>query len=326
MADQVLITTVPFGALDRRPLQSLESAGVPYLINALGRRLKQEELADMIGDASVPIAGTEPITKRVMDRAHNLRLITRVGIGLDNVDLAAARERGILVAYTPDAPSPAVAELTVGLMLALARSILHADRGIRNGSWHRFMGRRIGEMTVGIIGVGRVGKRVVRLLTGFGCPLLAHDIAPELDFGGAHGVEWMVKDGLYRASDIITVHLPLTPSTRNLITRYEMETMRRGAFIVNMSRGGIVNEHDLADVRRDGHLDGAAIDVFQQEPYSGELAALERCILTCHMGSMSEDCRARMELEAVEDAVRFLNGQPLSQLVPETEYALQRGD
>ena len=108
MADRVLITTVPFGALDRRPLQLLASASVPYLINPLGRRLKEEELADMIGDASVLSAGTEPITKRVMDRAHNLRLIARVGIGLDNVDLTAARERGILVAYTPDAPSPAV--------------------------------------------------------------------------------------------------------------------------------------------------------------------------------------------------------------------------
>lgn len=108
MADQVLITTVPSGALDRRPLQLLASAGVPYVVNPLGRRLKEEELADMIGGASVLIAGTEPITKRVMDRAHNLRLIARVGIGLDNVDLAAARERGILVAYTPDAPSSAV--------------------------------------------------------------------------------------------------------------------------------------------------------------------------------------------------------------------------
>lgn len=192
MADQVLITTVPFGALDRRPLPLLASAGVPCLINnPVGRRLKEEKLADMIGGASVLIAGTEPITKRVMDRAHNLRLIARVGIGLDNVDLALARERGILVAYTPDALSPAVAELTLGLMLALARSIPHADRSVRNGFWHRFMGRRIGEMTVRIIGVGRVGKRVVRLLTGFGGRLLAHDIAPNLDLGGAHGVEWM---------------------------------------------------------------------------------------------------------------------------------------
>ena len=110
------------------------------------------------------------------------------------------------------------------------------------------------------------------------------------------------------------------------MTRHEMEKMKREAFIVNTSRGGIVDERDLAAVLRSGHLRGAAVDVFQHEPYSGELATLEHCIITCHMGSMSEDCRARMEKEATEEAVRFLNSEPLCQMVPELEYALQSGD
>src|SRR5262249_3233258 len=138
---RVLITTIPFADVDRRPLELLERAGIEYVINPIGRKLKEGELADLIGEYTVLIAGTEPITAKVMDRAANLRLISRVGVGLDNVDLMAAHQRGILVSYTAEAPAPAVAELTIGLMLSLLRFIPHADRNMKNGVWHRSMGR-----------------------------------------------------------------------------------------------------------------------------------------------------------------------------------------
>jgi len=256
----------------------------------------------------------------VMDRAPNLRLISRVGIGLDGVDLHAARERGILVSYTPDAPSPAVAELTIGLMISLLRFIPHTDRQMRNGIWHRFMGRRLAESTVGVIGVGRIGKRVIQHLRGFGPHVLANDLVPNLDFGARYGVDWVDKDTIYREADIITVHVPLTHLTKNLIARREMEMMKPHVLLINTSRGSIINEHDLSEALRSGCVGGAAIDVFEQEPYSGELMTLDRCILTCHMGSMSEDCHLQMELGATEEAIRFLKGEPLLGLVPETEY------
>lgn len=321
---RVLITTVPFGQVNRHPLNLLEAAGIEYVINPIGRRLKEEELAEMIGGYGVLIAGTDPITAKVMDAAPHLRLISRVGIGLDSVDLLAARARGIHVAYTPDAPSPAVAELTVGMMLTLLRDISGADRNMRNGIWHRAMGRRLSELTVGVIGVGRIGKRVIRhLIGGFhGVRILADDTLPDVGFGQACGLQWADKETIYREADIITLHLPLTAKTRKLISAREIEQMKPTALLINTSRGNMIDERDLAAALRAGRLGGAAIDVFEHEPYSGELVTLDRCLLTCHMGSMSQDCRSRMELEATEEVLRFLRNEPLQRLVPDTEYAL----
>lgn len=313
--NRVLITTVPFGEADRRPLDLLDRSEVPYLINPIGRRLQESELADLIGEFTVLIAGTEPITAKVMDRAPGLGLISRVGIGLDSVDRRAARERGILVSYTPEAPAPAVAELTIGLMLSLLRFIPQADRDLRHGTWKRYMGRRLAETRVGIIGVGRIGKRVIRHLAGFGPKILANDIEPDRAFGSDLQIQWVEKEQIYREAGIISLHLPLTSATRRLITMRELDLMREDALLVNTSRGNMIDESDLAEALRRNRIGGAAIDVFEREPYSGELATLDRCLLTCHMGSMSVDCRARMELEATEEALRFVRNEPLRQMV-----------
>lgn len=321
---RVLITTVPFGEQDRRPLDLLDAAGVDYVVNPIGRRLKEMELAELARDFGILIAGTEPITARVIEAAPHLKLIARVGIGLDSVDLNAARQRRIAVSYTPDAPSPAVAELTLGLMFNLLRHISSADHGMRNGVWQRHMGRRLDGLTVGVIGVGRIGKRVLRTLhLAFpNSQLLANDLTPELDFGREHGIRWVDKETLYREADIITLHLPRTPLTRQLITRKEFELMKSSVLLINTSRGGMIDEQDLIESLRSNRIGGAAIDVFESEPYSGELATLDRCVLTCHMGSMSADCRARMELEATEEAIRFLKNEPLLRPVPDEEYLL----
>jgi D-3-phosphoglycerate dehydrogenase len=322
---KALITTVPFGDRNRLPLEQLESAGIEYLINPLGRRLKEGELAELVGDFDVLIAGTEPIGERVLSRANRLRLISRVGIGLDNVDLLAAQRRGVKVAYTPDAPAPAVAELTVALMLSLLRSVHVANLQLHRGEWQRHLGRRIAEVTIGIIGVGRIGARVLRRIPAFGTPrVLVNDIVPNLPLDPGLKLEWVTKEDIYRQADLISVHVPLTVHTRGMIRREQLLLMKPDALLINCSRGGIVNEHDLAEVMAAGHLGGAAIDVFEHEPYSGELARIERCLLTAHMGSMSADCRARMEIAATEEAVRFLAGGPLSSPVPEHEYETQR--
>jgi D-3-phosphoglycerate dehydrogenase len=322
---KALITTVPFAANNRLPLEQLESAGIEYLINPLGRRLKEEELADMVADCDVLIAGTEPITDRVMSRASRLKLIARVGIGLDNVDLAAAQQRGIQVSYTPDAPAPAVAELTIALMLCLLRSVHLANLQLHSGQWQRHLGRRIAEVTVGIIGVGRIGARVLRRIPAFGTPrVLVNDINPKLKLDPELKLEWVGKEDIYRQADLISLHLPLTVYTKNMIRREHLLRMKPDALLINCSRGGIVNEQDLADVMRAGHLGGAAIDVFEHEPYSGDLSGIDRCLLTAHMGSMSVDCRARMEIEATEEAVRFLASEPLRSPVPRDEYDAQR--
>lgn len=321
---RVLITTVPFGAHNHLPVDLLESIGVDFEINPIGRRLKEDELAEMAAGVEILIAGTEPITAAVMDAAPGLRLISRVGIGLDNVDLLAARERGIHVSYTPEAPAPAVAELTIGLMLTLLRHTHVANLGMHRGEWNRQMGRRIPEVTIGVIGTGRIGGRVLRRLSAFGSPrILVNDLAPDPSLVPELKLEWVGKDTIYREADVISLHLPMTKQTRDMIRREHLLLMKPDALLINTSRGGIVNETDLLDVMRTGHLGGAAIDVFQDEPYTGPLGEIERCVLTCHMGSMSVDCRSRMEIEATEEAVRYLRGLPLESAVPEDEYAVQ---
>lgn len=321
---RVLITTVPFGEPNSEPLDLLEAAGIDYVINPINRKLTEDELAGLIGDFGILIAGTEPITSKVMDAAPYLRLIARVGIGLDNVDLVAARARGIHVAYTPEAPSPAAAELAIGMMLSLLRNISSTDRAMHNGVWHRYMGRRLSEMTIGVIGVGRIGKLVIsHLVGGFpGVKIIANDIAPDKNFGRANKVTWVEKETIYKEADIITLHLPLSPLTNRLIRADEMKMMKSDALLVNTSRGNMIDEYDLKEALEEKLIGGAAIDVFDHEPYSGGLSTLDNCLLTCHMGSMTRDCRYWMELGATEEVVRFVKHEPLERLVPELEYTI----
>jgi D-3-phosphoglycerate dehydrogenase / 2-oxoglutarate reductase len=322
---KVLITTVPFCGKNRSPIEQLESAGIDYLINPTGIKLKEDELAEMLTDFDVLIAGTEPITDKVMAQAKCLKLISRVGIGLDSVDLLAAERRGIQVSYTPDAPAPAVAELTIGLILSLLRLVHVANAQLHRGEWHRHFGRRISEVTIGVIGTGRIGGRVLRHLSAFDTPrILVNDIYPDSRVASELKLEWVDKETIYREADIISLHVPLTADTKNMIRREHLMQMKSDAMIINTSRGGIINECELAAVLKTGHLSGVAIDVFEQEPYTGELAQIDRCLLTSHMGSMSVDCRARMEIEATEEVIRFLTEQSLKGLVPPEEYNVQR--
>jgi len=321
---KALITTVPFGERNRLPLELLENADIEYVINPHNKRLTEDQLVDLITDFDVLIAGTEPISDKVMTKAGNLRLISRVGIGLDSVDLMAAKRRGIRVSYTPDAPAPAVAGLTLGLMLTLLRSVHISNLQMHQGKWQRIFGRRLAEVTLGVIGVGRIGARVLRRTKGFGTPrILVNDLMPNKELGREFKLEWVTKEQIYQEADIISLHLPLTRLTKNMIRREQLLSMKPDAMIINVSRGGIINEQDLYDVMMTGHLSGAAIDVFEHEPYTGKLAEIERCLLTSHMGSMSIDCRTRMEIEATEEAIRFLTGKPLESEVPQTEYDAQ---
>lgn len=323
---KVLISTVPFGQKNRQPLDFLEKAGIEYVINPYNKKLTEAQLMELIADFDAIIAGTELITAKVLRNAPKLKLISRVGIGLDGVDLIEARNRGVRVAYTPDAPAPAVAELAVGVMLMLLRSVHISNAQMHSGQWERIFGRRLGELTMGVIGAGRIGSRVLRLASAFGVKrLMVNDIAPNAKLGQDLDINWVTKDDIYKSADLISLHLPLTPLTKDMIGRSQLLAMKADAILVNTSRGGIINEGDLYDVMTAGHLAGAGLDVFEREPYSGPLSGIDRCVLSAHMGSMSVDCRTRMEIEATEEVVRFFNDQSLANEVPSSEYIIQSG-
>jgi D-3-phosphoglycerate dehydrogenase len=230
------------------------------------------------------------------------------------------------VTYTPDAPAPAVAELTLGLILSLLRDIALADRMMHRGEWQRLVGRRVDESTIGVVGVGRVGSRVIRMVRGAfpSARILANDLEPDMELFSSARVEWVDKDVLYHESDVVTIHVPLTPVTSGMIGLPELQQMKPDAVLINTSRGGIVKEDDLAAALRKGIIGRAGVDVFENEPYDGPLSAIDGCVLTCHMGSMSLDCRRAMEAGAVEEAIRYFENKAPRTPVPEFEYEAAR--
>ncbi|MCP4202456.1 MAG: phosphoglycerate dehydrogenase [bacterium] len=303
---RIFISTSSFGRVSPEPLDALDRAGYSYRLNPHSRKLEAEETREALAGVDGLIAGTELLDRGILTAADSLKAISRVGTGLESVDLVAAEELGIRVSTTPDPPARAVAELALGGLLAVLRHLVPADRDLRRGSWQKPMGQLLSGKTVGIIGTGRAGRALVDLLSPFHCRHLAVDLQPDPAWAQQNGVEYTRIDSLLTASDVVSLHVPLSPETRNLLDRRRIELMKHGAVLVNCARGGLVDEAALAENLRDGRLAGAYLDVFEDEPYHGGLIELRNTLLTPHIGSYAAECRLQMELEAVENLVRAL--------------------
>ena len=316
---KILIATSPFGATGAKPLELLRETGWELISNPKGRRLKPGEIGDMVKDVDAVIAGTEPYTREVIAGAGRLKVIARVGIGLDSVDIPACREKGVAVTYTPEAPSQAVAELAVGQIINLARGLLKTDRSVREGAWNRYMGQLVSDLTVGVIGVGRIGKRIIRLLQPFGPTILACDLEPDEAFASERSFEWAPAERIFAESDVVTVHIPLNRRNRHFVSRERIASMKTGACLINTSRGPVVDTEALTDAVVQHHLGGAALDVFESEPYEGPLTRYENVILSAHIGGSTRTSRYFMELGAAEDCIRILRGEPPANPAPDPE-------
>jgi D-3-phosphoglycerate dehydrogenase len=232
-------------------------------------------------------------------------------VGVDSVDLQAAVERGIVVTNTPGANSVSVAELTVGLLLSLARQIPEGASALRQGNYPRLAGVSLEGKAVGIVGLGAIGKELARRLRGFDCRIIAYDPFPDRGFAEANGVELLPLDNLLELSDFISLHLPLLPETHGLVNRDFLARMKRGAFLVNTARGEIVEETALLEALQSGHLRGAALDVFAVEPPSPDnpLLALKQVIATPHLASQTDSATNRMGWMALQDCLAVLRGE-----------------
>lgn len=315
---KVFVSTHPFGESNPEPRRIIEEKGIHLECNPYGRKIRREELIKHIQDKDILIAGTEKLDKEVFDSAPNLKLIARVGIGIDGIDFDETKKRNIVVTYTPDAVTNAVAEMTVCNMLNLARLIPTIDKGMHNGKWKRLIGFELRRKKIGIIGFGRIGQAVAKLLQGFSCSLYANDISPDQEIASKYDVQFVRKDFIFRECDVVTLHIPETPLTRKLINEESLMKMKTGALLLNTSRGGVVDEAGLVEAIRKGHLGGAALDVYEKEPYiMGSLCGLDNVILTCHSGSCSNEARYLMEMGAAQEAVAFYENRPPISLVPE---------
>ena len=308
---KLFVSTHPFSSTSKIPMQLIKENGIELSVNEHGRKITTSELAKDLKDAEILVAGTEKITEEVLKKAPNLKLISRVGIGLDGIDFELCKKYGIRIAYTPDAPTMAVAELCVGMILDLARKITDTNINIKNSIWNRYMGTLLYGKTVAILGMGRIGKSLIHLLSSFNLKFLVYDIEPDLAFGRLYNVKFVSKEEALKESDIVSINVPLKNDTKDYITLTELKLMQKHAFIINSARGGIINEDDLYTALKENIISAAAVDVFEVEPYAGKLIELDNCLLTCHMGASTIDSRTDMEVQAIEEAIRYKNNEPL---------------
>ena len=317
----VVVTTQPFGKSNPMVLEKLYRQFVHVRLNDTGGRLNGKNLYKFVKDAEYIIAGTELYSLDLLEKLEKLKGIFRVGIGLDGLPLKYLKKRKIPVYYTPDAPAPAVSELAVSGILTCLRNTVLADRNIRNGIWDRTAGKRVSEAKIGILGVGRIGSRVISRLHGFGTPqIFANDLSIDRSLDRKFKINWTDLDTIMKVSDVVSVHLPLTHITRNLITSEKLALLGPESSIVNTSRGGIVDEKQLDFLLKKRQLKFACIDVFNNEPYKGPLTENPYTLLTSHLGSMTNDCRARMELEALDDLCLVCSGKIGERPIDISEY------
>lgn len=301
---QLVISTSSFDMENNPHIQYLIQQGMAVVGNPYKRKLTEDEIIELLNQDTVGlIAGVEPLTARVFASAKTLKVVSRCGTGLDSVDLKAAQQHNVAVFNTPAAPAQAVAELTLGFILAALRQICQTDRMLRDGKWPRTQGQLLAAQTVGIIGLGHIGQRVAQLCQAFGAEVIAYD--PYLK-QPLPNVKLTTFEQLLGEADIVSLHLPYSADVYHLIDANALSDMKPGAIVINAARGGLIDETALDEVLNNGKLSAAALDAFEQEPYQGPLIRNDKVILTSHIGSLAKEARQRMEIEAAENLLQGL--------------------
>ena len=283
----------------------------------------KEEVRALVRDADIVYTlAANPLDGEAIRGAAKLRMIATMSTGYDNIDVAAARERGIPVTYAPGILDETTADAAFGLLIAAARRFGEAERFLRAGKYRgwtpfMFLGLDIHHATLGIVGMGRVGRQVARRAKGFEMRIIYHDARRDEQAERELGAEWLGFEELLPQADIVSVHTPLLPETRHLIDAAALRKMKRTAILINTSRGPVVDERALAEALRDGVIAGAGLDVYEREPQVEPLLLeLENVVLLPHIASASERTRTRMAVRAAENILAFMDGRPLLDPVP----------
>jgi D-3-phosphoglycerate dehydrogenase len=308
---RILVTPTSYAKNDPALRTTLETQVGEVVYNPTGRPLSSVELVALIPGIDGYIAGLDEIDRRVILAADCLKVIARYGVGVDAVDLAAAREKGIVVTNTPRANSASVAELAVGLMLALARNIATAARATAVGQWPRLSGISLEGKVIGLYGFGSVGRQVARRLQGFDCTILAYDPCVTESQAGGLNVQLVSSQELIHQVDFLSLHCPLTEETRGMVNSNFIAEMKAGACLINTARGDLVDERALYEALQQGKLRGAGLDVFTREPpdASNPLLSLPQVIATPHMSAHTDGATNAMGWSALEDCLAVLRGE-----------------
>lgn len=307
----ILVTPTSYGRNDPSLKTELEKAAGKVTYNTTGKPLSSAGLVDLLPGVDGYIAGLDVINAAALAAAEQLQVVSRYGVGVSNVDLDAARKKGIIVTNTPGANAKSVAELTMGLILNLVRPLIDAAAQTRQGAWPRTKGQSLVDKTIGLIGLGAIGKEVARRLAGFDCRILAYDVQIDAEFAAEHNIEIVSQESLLQQADIVSLHLPVLPQTRGMVNDDFLRQMKSNAYLINSSRGELVDEEALYTALITGRLAGAALDAFSQEPPGAEnpLLQLPQVIPTPHMGAHTDGATNAMGSMALADCLAVLRGQ-----------------
>ncbi len=311
---RVLISSRSFGRLSEEPINIIEEVAEVER-STYGRPLKEDELARILPSYDVIIVGTDETTRKAMESSSRLKVVAKHGAGLDNIDLKAATERGIIVTYVPGVNAESVAEFTFSLILALARKVVDAHTSTKSGKWESrsFIGTELYGKTMGIIGMGAVGNRVARIAKGFNMKILSHTAHPERHHEEAekYDVKFVDLDTLLRESDIVTIHCRLTSETEGLIGARELALMKETAFLINTARGETVDLKAVHQALKEKRIAGAAFDVYHKEPPGADypLFELNNVIVAPHIASYTKEALINVDVVQARDIVRALRGE-----------------
>ena len=306
----VLVTPTSYGRNDPRLKTKLEESVGKVIYNPIGKPLTSEDVARLLPGVDGFIAGLDIIDAAALQNADQLKVIARYGVGYERVDLEAAKNKNIIVTNTPGANSVSVAELAIGLMLALLRHIPEAVEAVHQGAWKRFSGTSLEGKTIGILGLGAIGKKLACRLVGFDCRILAYDPFADAEYAKANRIELIDLEALLSQSDIVSLHLPVLKETIGLVNADFLSKMKEGSFLINTARGELVNEEDLLEALKSGQLKGTGLDAFQEEPLdpANPLLALPQVITTPHLGAQTDGATSNMGWMALEECLAVLRG------------------
>ena len=294
----------------------LHQAGIEVVLNTGVYPMSAAQLANWLEDAPAAIIGLDEVTAKVLEACPALKLIARNGVGMDNIDLDAATQYGVLVTAPLGANSTSVAELTLGLMISLVRHVLPVHRLAQAGQWHRIEGLELSGKTLGIIGLGRIGKKVARRAQAFNMHIIANDIAPDNYFAREHQISMLSFNDVLSHADIVSLHVPLTPLTHHLINVDALARMRRGSYLINTARGTVVEIAALVAALDQEHIAGAALDVHPVEQQVDEsLRGRDNVITTSHLGAYTIDSLRYTTQMAVASILDVLSGREPEGLV-----------
>lgn len=320
----ILVTPTSYGKYDKNLKLKLEEMVKEVVYNTSGKSLKEADLLPIIEDFDGMIAGLDEINENVISKAKNLEVISRYGSGYDRVDIEAAKKAGIYVTNTPGANAISVAELTIGLAIAAARSILYANIETKKGGWPRLKGIALQGKVFGLIGLGSVAKEVVPRLKGFNCKLVTYHPHRNPEFEENHNIEYCSLDNLLGKSDFVSLHVPVTSVTFKMVNKDFLKKMKKGSILINTSRGELIDEDALYESLKSGHLRAAALDAFSKEPpdHDNPLLSLPQIIVTPHMGAGTDMAANEMGRMAMEDCIAVLKGERPKYIVAEPDKTL----